>query len=399
MEHAITLEALANESRAWDAELMEVPLLGDDVNFTEDGSDANFYENRVPEIVHEPESAQTLHDLMTISRRWNDGISALELVPGEFSFGPEGLLQDGQVLRVEEDARKRLYHSLDAPGVYLEKQSPGLRALALTEHARRGDFGTSPMALVRDDELINIFEGGLSNLTPSDVVGAVGEELGAEGADLKISRIDHDLDRLELEIVSPSKATEVRAGDTIEAGLSIIHSRSGSEAIQIKTFMLRLICTNGLVHRECDSEEHFARTRRLPANHPHSRELQLDQIRRLTRWNWDKLQGKLEAIGKAAQRPAEVEDLLEKAIRRARLSWPRLRNRLLSAWHTEGAEDTYWGAVNALTRVSTHERGVRLRVRRHLATLAGVLAFSHRHVCPLCYSVIARPASEHKDAA
>jgi hypothetical protein len=62
--------------------------------------------------------------------------------------------------------------------------------------------------------------------------------------------------------------------------------------------------------------------------------------------------------------------------------------RLLAAWRTEGEENSHYGAVNALTRVATHDLDLSERQRRVLASLAGILAFSEVHVCPRCFSVL-----------
>jgi hypothetical protein len=62
--------------------------------------------------------------------------------------------------------------------------------------------------------------------------------------------------------------------------------------------------------------------------------------------------------------------------------------RLLEAWRVEGEENTHYGAVNALTRVATHDLDLSERQRRVLAALAGILAFSEVHLCPRCFSVL-----------
>lgn len=347
MERTTTLDALANESQAWDADLTEVPLLGDDVKFTE-----------------------------------------------------EGLLISGRVFQISKECRRRLFDRIEAPGWYWEKRhSPDFQVQGLTEHLKRGHFGSRPTALVRNAELITVFRGELKNLPNNAVISAVNEELRTEGEGLRVTRVSHNPERLEVELVSPKKAKLVRAGDIIQAGISIIHSRYGSDATKIQSHMLRLICLNGMTHRECVSEEKLQRTRRLEADNPAARGLQVDQIRQLVRQNWNKLQGQLETVKGTSERQVRAEDLLQRWLQRARLSGQEMRERVLAAWREEGEENTIYGAVNGLTRVATHDMNLSPRERRVLASLAGLLAFSNEHLCPRCWSVLTGRSADERRVA
>jgi hypothetical protein len=73
--------------------------------------------------------------------------------------------------------------------------------------------------------------------------------------------------------------------------------------------------------------------------------------------------------------------------------------RLLAAWRVEGSETTHYGAVNALTRVGTHDQELSDRQRRVLASLGGLLAFSNVHICPRCFSVLGTASDEAEEAA
>ena len=83
----------------------------------------------------------------------------------------------------------------------------------------------------------------------------------------------------------------------------------------------------------------------------------------------------------------------------------RLMPRLVAAWKQEGAEDTHYGAVNAITRVATHDPELSRRQRRMLTLLGGLLAFSNVHICEKCFTVMTtrseadEPVSPTEDAA
>src|SRR5580704_10195847 len=105
------------------------------------------------------------------------------LTPEKLHFNEEGLLLQGRAFKINEDVRRRLYKKVHAPHSYLKNFSLRFQSEALTEHAMRGNFGTRPIAVFDNDELITIAKGdeGLVNLAGSQVIGAIAQELGREG--------------------------------------------------------------------------------------------------------------------------------------------------------------------------------------------------------------------------
>lgn len=306
----------------------------------------------------------------------------------ELRFDPEGIRYHGELIRTDRTGRALLFDKVGAPGRYLTKLSPMLQAAALNEHAARGDFGSRPTLVMDRQEFVTIIRGEVWALPNSAVIRAVGDAVGQDGG-LFVSRISNDIERLDVELVSPSRHIAVRPGDIVQSGLHIVHERFGVNATVVEGFMLRLACTNGMTRRECVGDgEKRPRTRKLPADFPHSRELQIDQIRRLAQRNWNLLGSQLEALQQTSERPTDVEQLLTRYLQRGRISVRNMMPRLLEAWRAEGGERTHYGAVNALTRVATHDHTLSRRQRRMFASLAGVLAFSEVHICEHCFSVL-----------
>jgi hypothetical protein len=184
----------------------------------------------------------------------------------------------------------------------------------------------------------------------------------------------------------------------VTAGLQITYSVTGEAATTIESYFYRLVCENGMVHRECVSAK-AARTRRLPVTHANARELQLDQVRRLAVSEWSALTAKLESLHRLNSKPLDVLAFFRRSLERARLRLGALLALLEAAWQCEGGQATAWGAMNALTRVATHERNLPHRTRRVLAGLAGILAFRDRHVCPRCFSYLAGAADDMSTSA
>lgn len=323
------------------------------------------------------------------SMRKNDtDFAEVTIRPQSLAFDVEGLLLDGQRIRMDQKDRSGLFRKVGAPEWYWRKHGARFQSVGLTEHLDRHDFGRSPKLILRNGEFHTIVRGDLIDLSSAEVLNAVAETLGREGESLVVSRIGRNDERFEVELVSPLKAISVRAGDIVQAGIHIIHSPYGNEPTIVEGFSLRLICTNGMKSRQCASHDGIGRTRKLSVDYPNGRELQLNQIRRLAHQHWQGLQTQLEALRATSERPANVEELLNSWLLRARISRQEMMPRLLAAWRVEGSESSHYGAVNALTRVATHDLELSARQRRVLAALAGLLAFSQVHLCEKCYSVL-----------
>jgi hypothetical protein len=357
------------------------------------------------------EGRTTFAELTARVRTWDTEFSEMDPVAIErLDVTEAALISDKISVRLGEKARRRLFEKVRAPFAYLEKRSINVQILALRDHIRQEGFGRAPKPILRYGELFTLRCDNLVELAHSDVLNAVGESLGENADGLNVSRIDYADGRLELDLVSPAKALEVRRGDVVTAGLHIEHSRYGDQATQIHAFVYRRVCENGMTRRECVSAEGIVRIRKLPAAHPRGRELVLEQVRRLTARTWQKLEPQLLELRAASERRADVPQLLRQWVQRVRFSTrttpvnrtrrvPTVMDRLLAAWRDWGAEDTYYGAVNALTWVGSHDRELTPRQRSTLSLLGGMLAFSGVHLCPRCYSLLSGAAQDATETA
>jgi hypothetical protein len=346
----------------------------------------------------------TLADMIARASQWDAEFAELAPVHfNEFELTENALIFDKNRIPMTQDARERLLGKAGAPVTYLKERGIDVQIIALRDHFRQGDFGRALRPVLRNGQLFTIRRDNLIELAHADVLNAVAESLGESADGLTLSQIAYADGRLEMDLVSPAKAIEVRRGDVVTAGLHIEHSRYGDHATQIHAFVYRLVCENGMTRRQCVSEEGIVRIRKLPASHPRGRELLLDQVRRLTARTWHDLEPQLVALRATSNRRVDVPHLLRQWVQRARLSpdttrpnrarrVPKVMDRLLAAWRDSGAEDTYYGAVNAITWVASHDPELSPRQRRTLSLLGGVLAFSEVHLCKNCRSIISGPA-------
>ena len=313
-------------------------------------------------------------------------------------IGDEELRIEGRSFNFNAEARNRVYAAVTAPGAYLSKLSPRNQSAVLTEVLNRGDSGNPISVAVRGNEVYTICRGDLNRLPQHEVVTAVMDGLGENAHTLTLTRIATDGDRFDLEVATPRKSIDVRRGDVVQGGLHILHSRFGEAATVIEPFTFRLVCENGMIHRNCPSHGGAARTRKLPLNHANGRELQLEQIRRLSAQAWERLEPVLAELQATREHKADVEGLLTGWLQRARISVDAMMPRLREAWQQDGGENTQYGAINALTRVATHGELLSARQRRVLSSLAGLLAFSNVHICPRCFTVLSQSTTRGEDS-
>ena len=340
-----------------------------------------------------------LTDLLDESHAWDAALTETSVTPSEIAFTPEGILASGSQLPVRPGVWKKLLKTAGAPVVYFGKRTPSLRAAALQEHLRGGVFGSRPRLVFREGQLETIARGELVDLTFGEVLEATLDVCERRDERLFVARIGRSEERLSLELISSSATLDVRRGDVVKAGIEIIHERYGANATQIQAFIYRLVCLNGMTRKECVSNDNLARTRRLPITLASARELQMEQIRRLVGQTLQGLEPQLMEIRATSERPANVEELLLRWLQRARIAPRTMMPRLLEAWRLEGSEATQYGAVNALTRVGTHDPELSDRQRRVLASLGGLLAFSNVHICPRCFSVLGNGNDGVEDVA
>lgn len=342
---------------------------------------------------------QPLTDLLADSHSWDAALTDATVRPSDITFNAEGVCVAGRQFAVSDATWKKVLSKVGAPAWYFNRRTPELRAVALQEHLKEGAFGRTPRVVLGDNTLATIGSGELIDLTFGEVLGAALDACQERNESLFVSGIARSEERLELELISPTTTVDVRPGDVVYGGIEIIHERYGVTATQIQVFVYRLVCSNGLTRRECVSSDTIVRTRRLPVTLASARELQLDQIRRLVRQTLGSLEPQLRELKRTSERPADVEELLRRWLQRARISEKNMMPRLLEAWQMEGSEPTHYGAVNALTRVGTHDESLTDRQGRALATLGGLLAFSHVHICSRCFSVLGSEAEGFEVAA
>ena len=215
----------------------------------------------------------------------------------------------GRDYNLDRDGYRRLCQSLGEPHRdYLKKLPPKLRSEIVQYHVdqrhhitkmRRADDAGAVVS--SDDRFLTLSRSDCRTSIGTEVYSTIVDAIDQPGQLLEVYGLSFTDELVTFEIVSRQIVTEVRPGDLICGGLRVAHSRVGMDATSIHSFALRLVCTNGLVHRECIGPRRTARTRRLPASSNQAKDRQLEQIHRLTRQSWSHTRQLLDSVAPPAR--------------------------------------------------------------------------------------------------
>jgi hypothetical protein len=326
----------------------------------------------------------------------------------EQSADPGALLVESGALVVGErqfplrgKALEQLCRAVKAPPAYIGALDPELQAHLLNYHIGRGDIGRDAISLMsRGPDLVALGRVDLVRLQGHEVLEAVQRGIGQAEADLDVAGLTLADGSSRINLVVHKAAREVVPGDVIQGGVQVSYSPVGAFAARVEGYVLRLVCRNGMTHRECVDPHHSratARTRRLPVGHPDAKRLQVQQISRLTAGALSAIEEKLQGLTVLTVEHVDFDQLTRTWLQRVRLSPDRLVPVLRRAWEAEGAEPSAYSVMNAFTRAATHDPDLSPRVRDVFARLGGLLAFRHRHLCPRCFALVS--ADQSRDSA
>jgi hypothetical protein len=309
----------------------------------------------------------------------------------------QSLLVGGMGLKLDSPGVERLCEQMRLPYSYLAGLDEWARTWLLNLHLMRGDLrrvgaGHGRLnAISHDGAFVGFARSDLADLPARELITGVIESIGANADDLSVHRLSLGEERVEVELIAHRVLEEVVAGDAVHGGLFISYSPLGAHAVSVETFLLRKRCGNGLRHRLCSAERGISRTRRLSRSHASADAIQLQQVRRLAAAVWAGLPARLaEVAALHEERLDDVEAFLAHLLRRARLWSGAMRGFLQEALTAEDENGTAYAALNAVTRVATHRPELTAKQRRGLSALAGLIAHRHTHICPKCYSILAR---------
>lgn len=369
------------------------------------GVDANSLEKMRPQSAHairatnmKPTFAEVMQMAQQEDKRW----MRHSLASANFHIEDGYLCFEENAHLLDEAGVTKLSQQVGAPPAYIQTLPFPLQYSVLSHHLKTGRFVNRRMKVTNIDVFSR--EGCFRGFVRNDlclphreqVLEAVADGFGQDVAPFEIKSFQLDEDRLVLDMVTPHLNTEVRVGDVIQAGIHLEHSASGQHATLVSGLIHRLVCSNGMVQRECvrakPTSRSVSRTRRLSMDSVDAMHRQMQQIRNMTASVIEGIHAKLDAIRQLQDEPVAVESVLEQLLRRARLHSRKLRERVLQAWREqENGEQHAYALMNALTWVASHPvpgDSVSSLQRQQLSRLAGIFAQRSVHLCPHCFSML-----------
>ena len=169
---------------------------------------------------------------------------------------PDGLvLDEGQRLALTADGLAAFCDAVRAPHPYLRRLRREVRARVLQDHLDRGDPREVVAVLHRNGEFRAFDDPSLLRLRGTEVLEAVVESLPRDAGPF-VERLSFQDDMLIINVLGDAVTEEIAPGDAVAAGLQIRHSLTGARATRVESFILRLVCANGMRHAD-----HLARQR------------------------------------------------------------------------------------------------------------------------------------------
>ena len=183
-------------------------------------------------------------------------------------------------------------------------------------------------------------------------------------ADFKEAKTFFDGRRYFYGLVSNTHTVEIEEGDDVALGLGFWNSYDGSTALKMRMFLMRLVCTNGMM-----TNDHFSSYR---FRHDALSEGYRDEMIKVV----DTINGcgdSVEKIAKNFRAMTNLEMDLD-ALGTARTSipalptttWGKVTDRYLESYHNE-EKNTMWDFYNACTDVLWHEKKTTVASFQHNA--------------------------------
>ncbi|MBF0380586.1 MAG: DUF932 domain-containing protein [Magnetococcales bacterium] len=157
----------------------------------------------------------------------------------------ETMIIDGKTHPINPRAQSMITNRLRIPTNYLRRCSSGLQARNLNHHINKQKEDSEFLIRFDGNEIRAIFTprytpmDNLEVLQQLELVSGINQETKVQ------SQVDSDF--LSISIPNDEQTFNITRGDLVTPGISICNSEVGVSSLRISAFMLRLVCTNGMV--------------------------------------------------------------------------------------------------------------------------------------------------------
>ncbi len=200
---------------------------------------------------------QVLADLRQMADRKRDAVlvEATEVAPALDDDGRPAIMARSVpgLLRPTRHARTQLASRLRIPLPYYDRMAQELPALWVLSVRQWMEHDPQPRlvrALMDPPGHDGRLRGYLSNrylvLDHLPMLETVLHRALRHGADTLSAHVDEDGDQMHVKLILPG-AIEVVPGDSVQAGVIVSNSETGSGRVRVRPYLLRQVCSNGLI--------------------------------------------------------------------------------------------------------------------------------------------------------
>lgn len=175
--------------------------------------------------------------------------------------------------------------------------------------------------------VIGFDDPALMTLQSGDVADVLARVSPSDSSNLVVRYFHHTPEGFTLRASTPRISTEVRVGDVVEGGVSISHSNFG--ATQVRTFLNRLVCRNGMLVPICNGKKAL-RMRRRSSDDEFNKSLQLDLLGKLVNQSFSDLEAQLSALAELSEHKVNAVEVVRRLSIQHHLS-KKVRDALLQA--------------------------------------------------------------------
>ena len=152
-----------------------------------------------------------------------------------------------------------------------------------------------------------------------------------------------------------SETTEIKEGDDVALGMGFWNSYDGSTALQFRTFLVRLLCTNGMITKDFMNLMKFKHNKTSEGY-----DKQIINAAKVV----DNCGDDINLVAKRMRRMVEMPVYLDELalIRNTLLNhlpvtlWGKISSHFLSKYVANNEETTYWDFYNACTDILWHDK-------------------------------------------
>ena len=276
------------------------------------------------------------------------------------NFVVPGSGREMEVMSMTDWAHSQVANKLDIPLKYyrrMREHSPELLARNINEWMPEKDAKSKLLLRTLDGKVRAVLSDRYKILDNHDLLLSCLEEFKDMGAELH--RADLTESHMYIKAIVPHTKEEIRQGDTVIPGVIIQNSEVGSGAFKVTPFMLREVCSNGMIGESAISKIHLGRKQETrvvqfsqETRMAESKTLWL-QVRDIIRGTFDPVTFKQWVQAVRVGTEVEISNpiyAIDNVIESFGIN-DTLKEELLNHF-TKGADTTQWGLANAVTRTA-----------------------------------------------